>query len=545
MDFFLFKKVKIHLWFPVLIAAMVKAWLLSSDALPFNSDEAVVALMARHIIQGEAPIFFYGQAYMGSLDAILVSLGFRLFGEQVIVIRAIQAILYLGTVFTTAILTREVLGTEKAALFAGLIIAVPTVNVSLYTTVSLGGYGETLLFGNLLLIGGIKICRLIRSGNLGSNRKLWSWLFVWSIGAGFSFWVFGLSLVYIIPIGLIWLIEISHTEQTWHKLSFLLISIMGISLGASLWLSYAYHEGGLIVIEELLGGAISQGNSYLRLLRPIRQLGSALVFGGTVLLGLRPPWSIKWLMMPLLPFVLIFWMAAFYFSFRNMIENKKITEKIMIGLVGVVLLLGFIFSPYGGDPSGRYFLPMMIPMAIFGADLLDKVFSGRLIFQYGMLFIILLFQFGGNYQAVRETPPGLTTQFDQITQIDHTKMDELIQFLTQTGELTGYSNYWVAYPLAFLSREELVYIPRLPYHEDFRYTARDDRYQPYGEIVERSERAAYITTNHPSLDDFLERQFDEHGIDWKEKQIGDYHIYYDLSSKIRPQEIGLGITTHP
>jgi hypothetical protein len=37
--------------------------------VPLNSDEAVVGLMARHILDGKRPVFYYGQAYMGSLDA--------------------------------------------------------------------------------------------------------------------------------------------------------------------------------------------------------------------------------------------------------------------------------------------------------------------------------------------------------------------------------------------------------------------------------------------------------------------------------------------
>jgi hypothetical protein len=32
-----------------------------------------------------------------------------------------------------------------------LLLAIPSVNVILYTTVSLGGYGEALLLGNLIL----------------------------------------------------------------------------------------------------------------------------------------------------------------------------------------------------------------------------------------------------------------------------------------------------------------------------------------------------------------------------------------------------------
>ncbi|MCK4814771.1 hypothetical protein KA005_03295, partial [bacterium] len=64
----------------VIVAVVFKIGLLLANVIPFNSDEAVVALMARHILQGSRPIFFYGQAYMGSLDAFLVAGVFKLIG---------------------------------------------------------------------------------------------------------------------------------------------------------------------------------------------------------------------------------------------------------------------------------------------------------------------------------------------------------------------------------------------------------------------------------------------------------------------------------
>ena len=84
-----------------IVALAWKAVLLAINSVPFNSDEAVVGLMARHILQGERPIFFYGQAYMGSLDAFLVAFGFLLFGQQVWVIRFVQSLLYSGLIITT------------------------------------------------------------------------------------------------------------------------------------------------------------------------------------------------------------------------------------------------------------------------------------------------------------------------------------------------------------------------------------------------------------------------------------------------------------
>jgi hypothetical protein len=32
-------------------------------------------------------------------------------------------------------------------------------------------------------------------------------------------------------------------------------------------------------------------------------------------------------------------------------------------------------------------------------------------------------------------------------------------------------------------------------------------------------------------------------VDWKEEQIGDYLVFYALSRLVRPEEIGLGVTT--
>ena len=61
--------IKPHLLLTLALAAALKTGLVMANVIPFNADEAVVALMARHILQGERPVFFYGQAYLGSLDA--------------------------------------------------------------------------------------------------------------------------------------------------------------------------------------------------------------------------------------------------------------------------------------------------------------------------------------------------------------------------------------------------------------------------------------------------------------------------------------------
>src|SRR5574341_984773 len=89
------------------IAVALKALLLALDCVPFNADEAVVALMARNILRGERPVFFYGQAYLGSTDAWLIALSFSIFGEMVFAIRAVQIALFAGFVWTTYLLAKR------------------------------------------------------------------------------------------------------------------------------------------------------------------------------------------------------------------------------------------------------------------------------------------------------------------------------------------------------------------------------------------------------------------------------------------------------
>lgn len=522
------------LWAAIVAAIAMKTWMLLSNALPFNADEAVVALMARHSTQGKFPIFFYGQAYMGSLDAILVALGFQLFGEQVWVLRFIQSLLYLGTVITTFQLGKIAFKSQEIGKIGALLMAIPTVNVTLYTTVTLGGYGEALLLGNLLLITALRIAK-----DLEKEQPVswWRWV-LWGGMAGVGWWIFALSLVYSLPAGLYLLWKLARVWRGGERLEVgkaLGGLLAGGMVGAAPWWVYAFVNGWGNLISELSGGAIANITAPPVLLRPFGRLFNLVLLGSTVTFGLRPPWAVTWLMLPLLPFMLMFWVGVMVYSVRRIYpEQPNRSEVGLLGAVMFTLLLGFVLTPFGNDPSGRYFVPLAVPMALFAADMIISYADTSKILSWGLLALILVFNLGGTVQMALRYPPGITTQFDAVAQVDHRYMDDLITFLEDHDIDRGYTNYWVAYPLAFHSEEELIFIPRLPYHEDFRFTPRDDRYAPYGELVAQSDEVAYITTNHPALNDALRENFTTRGITWEEEVLGDYHIFYELSETIRP-----------
>jgi 4-amino-4-deoxy-L-arabinose transferase-like glycosyltransferase len=519
-------------------AAAWKIWLLSRGVFPFNSDEAVIAIMARHILGGERPIFFYGQAYMGSLDAFLVAAGFSLFGQNVWVIRLIQSLLYLVTIIATVGIGKVALKSTKIGLVAALLLAVPAVNTTLYTTVSLGGYGEALLTGSLSLWVGFGILNQMNNGS-PAGYKLLALFFIWGCIVGVGGWANGLSLVFSVPMGCAILLRLLKPQPgIGRSLKNAWIVVAGFILGSLPWWLFAFQNGFQGLFTELAGSAVAvEQQSWL--VTVLNHLVNLLLLGIPAVLGLRPPWTVQWLALPLIPLILIFWGAVFVFFIRKTFRHStgEWAYPVLGGVVLIFLLL-FLASPFGADPSGRYFLPLVISFSLAAAGFLISTFK-KWVFQAGLVALVVIFNAWGTLQCAATTPPGITTQFDAVTAIDQAQMPALIHFLRQNGETRGYSNYWVSYPLAFLSSEELIFVPRLPYHQDLRYSSRDDRYAPYDAIVAQSDRVAYITTNNPALDEKLRHAFSNAGVTWEETQIGDFHVYYRLSKAIRPAELNL------
>jgi hypothetical protein len=517
----------------VLLSIAFKTFLLARRAFPFNADEAIVGLMARHILSGEWPTFFYGQAYLGSTDAFLAAAGFAVFGPQVDVIRAVQVLLYGATVGTTVVLAgRAGLGPWGQAA-AGLLMAVPVVNTTLYTTVSIGGYGEALLLGNLILLLTLTLAR--------GRPRLW-WCGAWGVLAGVAFWTFGLTLVYSAP-------AILYLATRWKDASTRVwiarggTLAAGFLLGAAPMVAWAGTHGPSTLMRELLGSAIA-GASPATLGEAVWvHLRNFIFFGPSVILGARPPWAITPLAWPLLPLALVFWVVSLYLWFRRRhpsIAAEPLGE--LLAGVGLTLLAGFILTPFGADPSGRYFLPLSVVLAVAGAAMVERLWmkaGGR--WTVLALAVPLVYALWGNLETAFTQPPGITTQFDAFTIRDDASDRRLIEFLRASGETRGYTTYWVAYPLAFLSDETLIFVPRLPYHADLRYTPRDDRYAPYDALVDASPRVAYITSRHPTLDEALREGLRAQDVLFEEAEIGGYHIFYRLNRALTPSELDIGL----
>lgn len=505
----------------VILAVGVKVVLQVADAVPFNGDEAVVALMARHILQGERPVFFYGQAYMGSLDAWLVAGAFRLFGEQVLSIRIVQIGLYGLYLISLWFLMRRLFRDPLVANVAVFLAAMPPVLMTTYTSATLGGYGEALVLGNLVMILGFDVIFGER------QNSYWAWLFLGLVG-GIGFWVLGMMGVYLLSVALVGLSRFSIKKALHY-----LLAGAGFFAGSSPWWLYNFSHGWQ-ALRSFFDSGLVETTAWENFI-------GFLLLGIPGLLGMRFPWADVFAPWPVLLLILIIAQAIVVFGFRSLRSGNDLMAPgagKFLAVFGIVFCLVFVFSQFGIDATGRYFLPLYMIYFGVGAAFVRFVCRRQRIWGVLLLAVMLGINAAETYRAATHADK-ITTQFDPITRFDNSHDDELMDFLFENQELRGYTNYWVSFRMAFLSEEELIFAARLPYKSDMSYTAADNRYPQYNDLVEFSERAAYITSKHPKLDEILRQQFAALDVDFQEKQIGEFHIFYQLSRHVSPVELGL------
>jgi len=137
-------------------------------------------------------------------------------------------------------------------------------------------------------------------------------------------------------------------------------------------------------------------------------------------------------------------------------------------------------------------------------------------------------------------PQGLTAQFDPRLHYGNVHDRDLIAFLEENGGTRGYSNYWIAFKLAFLSDENVILDAALPYKASLQVVNPVGRYPAYDDEVTRAGSVVYVTGNQPELDVVLRERFHEHGTTYREHEVGPYRVFYDLSGSVTPLALGMG-----
>ncbi len=246
-----------------------------------NFDEGTIGEMAMNIaFHGEHPAFFYGQAYMGSLQAYLGAAFFHLFGVSLFSLRL--GTVLLNTLFLVSMyLLGRLLYPPKMALLSTLLLALAAVIVYYREIQAIGGYPETLLFGSLLFVLASWLALTARPELTPSSRRLGLLRLLafaaWGMVVGLGLWSDLLILPFVLCSGLLLLVI------CWRDILSLapICLLLGFLIGALPLILYNFqpgsHASSLDIVLFLFRGGAGVANGALQRLLPHSIVSTFLV----------------------------------------------------------------------------------------------------------------------------------------------------------------------------------------------------------------------------------------------------------------------------
>lgn len=471
-----------------------------------DSDEAIVGLMANHILEGRGiPVFYYGQHYMGSLEPILVAFAFSLFGSSSLVLRAVPLVLSLTLIPLLYLLGREA-GGRRAGRIAAILCALPPAALVEWSSKPRGGFIE------IVCISACCLWLALRWTRQGVPR-LWQ---SFSIGLllGFGWWVNNQIVFTVGTIGVVWAAII--VGRVWpvaaqlqfaslHGLSGLAGFVIG---GIPFWI---YNLTNNFVSFSLFGRAE----------RPLENAIGFIRDGVPIIVGAKRFWSTAevWSGDCLFAAILYGWAVMRLLAHAKRPGRHPLATAlplIFIGLTGTI----FSFSAFGWlFMAPRYLLPLypalflLVALSFSSTPLVESVLACA-------LFIILHL----SSVMVGGWPlPGEPVVYgeDRVAR-DHT---QLIEWLKERDIRWVRTNYWIGYRLAFETGERVRFLTLGEPRE-----TRIDEYEEIGERLDPQE-VAYVLT--PRQAPILERSMRALSITYERVEVGSYVVMWRVINPFR------------
>ena len=134
------------------LGALVARWpLIDRGETLLHSDEAIVGLMAQDIAEGRSlPIFFYGQRYMGALEAYVIAAISHVIPDPITALRLGPALFFAALVVVQYLMLTRWFGRRGGLVGAAVLLACGPMFAQ-WSISARGGYIEILLWGSALL----------------------------------------------------------------------------------------------------------------------------------------------------------------------------------------------------------------------------------------------------------------------------------------------------------------------------------------------------------------------------------------------------------
>jgi len=455
----------------------------------FVADEGVVGLMARHILEGARPLFYYGQHYMGAIEAYIAAPIFALFGSSMTTLRMAPAISSTLWIPLTYLLARR-LTTRGAALLAAALMALPTLFVFQWGFKARGGYAEMValvLVMAVMLLDLLSACDRVRLAVLG-------------FAAGLALWVNQLAGAYVVAAAAVLFFWVPMDRRRWSVV--LVSGAIGLSP-----LIYANIVEPLATVRALAGEvkwAAVVGKSY----RETTERTQPLAYRSVPLLqvvGAQPRRDATFSA----PGVIVALgllggaVGAAGLAIRRRREDPLLSQR--LGVIGAFVATSVVLGVPGlaGHPVGRY---QLVLYPLLAALLVTALEAWRPRFTLVVVGVLCFFNAG------RLVSPGYTQE--------RTERADVIALLRGHDLHFGYSAGYMQ-DLVLDASETIVLVP-----------VSRARYAPYEAIVTAAERPFYLfrrsqesKASHQAFVGHLEQR--EAG--YREDGVGEYRVWYDFT----------------
>lgn len=478
----------------------LRLYLLRTTLAYVEADEAIVGLMARHVLGGERPVFYYGQPYLGSLEAYLAALAFALLGPSTFTLKLVPLACSLLTLPLAYLLGRELAG-DGVGLGCAAYLGLGPAFLHIWSLKARGGYIETLVLGQLILFLALTVI-------YKSRGELWRF---WLLGLlmGLAFWVHAITLPFIVAPLLLYLY---HKGRQVSGRGALLLAL-GFVVGCLPFIVYNVQTGGDSFRAFLAGGTTPR--------QVARNLRGFVLYSLPILLGFLQPTTAENLMAESLRAGRILWLFGFLVIALLLVvcllpllrrRPEGPVELLSLTLVLIVLLVnGTSFGMLTQEP--RYALPIYaaVPLALLWARSARRP-AWRF---FGLLLVV-------NLIVTLTLDPRLNLPTVEGRSLPYS-VRPLVSWLREQEINRVYANYWIAYPLIFESDEEIVASV---------IGGGYNRYIPYAYQVSVAERPAHVFPAESEEGRAFAVRLEREGVSYRRAEVGGYIVYYDLSKKV-------------
>lgn len=322
-------------------AVLLRAWQLLSAGL--TGDNATTGLMGLAVLRGEFPYFFFGQNWMGGLDAILAAPIYALLGPSVLTVHLLSPIFSLAMMVCLQPILRKILG--YWGMVAGLIyLAVPPTTWLFWSVEAQTHYTLGLLLSSVLLLITFKLWQ----------NPVWKWHTPvwWGLIAGVALWTNFSSAVVTLPCGIFLLLMARKHLRVWS----IPLAIAGGIVGGFplIWFNLTHgmvhaNQAGVFATRYLAPSIAALATNALPL---ILGINTPEVSGGPIFpYGIAP-----------YTFLLAMLGAGIFFLFRYS-RGGKVSFACLLLAVFLLNMMIVVSSAYGKtlfSPDQRYLLSLYL-----------------------------------------------------------------------------------------------------------------------------------------------------------------------------------------